>query len=125
MNCSEITNLNSSVFTFLVLYVIQQTILRILGNFNLKDIGIFIGYSPSKKAYRIYNKRTRQIMETMNVQFDELTQMASEQHGSGPNLQGLTSGQISSGLCAYQDASTSAKPPNKERLDLRFNHGSR
>ncbi|GJV06125.1 retrovirus-related pol polyprotein from transposon TNT 1-94 [Tanacetum coccineum] len=44
------------------------------------DIGIFIGYSPSKKAYRIYNKRTRQIMETMNVQFDELTQMDSEQH---------------------------------------------
>ncbi|GKG20153.1 retrovirus-related pol polyprotein from transposon TNT 1-94, partial [Tanacetum coccineum] len=43
------------------------------------DIGIFIGYSPSKKAYRIYNKRTRQIMETMNVQFDELTQMAFEQ----------------------------------------------
>ncbi|GKD74775.1 retrovirus-related pol polyprotein from transposon TNT 1-94 [Tanacetum coccineum] len=51
------------------------------------DIGIFIVYSPSKKAYQIYNKRTRQIMETMNVQFDELTQMASEQHGSGPDLQ--------------------------------------
>ncbi|GJS70173.1 retrovirus-related pol polyprotein from transposon TNT 1-94 [Tanacetum coccineum] len=32
-----------------------------------EDIGIFIGYSPSKNAYRIYNKRTRQIMETMNV----------------------------------------------------------
>ncbi|GKC19640.1 retrovirus-related pol polyprotein from transposon TNT 1-94 [Tanacetum coccineum] len=46
------------------------------------NIGIFIGYSPSKKAYWIYNKRTRQIMETMNVQFDEHTQMASEQHGS-------------------------------------------
>nr|GEX46859.1 hypothetical protein [Tanacetum cinerariifolium] len=30
------------------------------------DIGIFIGYSPSKKAYWIY-KRTRQIMETMNA----------------------------------------------------------
>ncbi|GJV70199.1 retrovirus-related pol polyprotein from transposon TNT 1-94 [Tanacetum coccineum] len=44
-------------------------------------IGIFIGYSPSKKAYKIYNKRTRHIMETMNVQFDELTLMASEQHG--------------------------------------------
>ncbi|GKE33197.1 retrovirus-related pol polyprotein from transposon TNT 1-94 [Tanacetum coccineum] len=50
------------------------------------DIGIFIGYSPSKKAYRIYNKRTRQIMDTMNVQFDELTQMAFEQLGSGPDL---------------------------------------
>nr|GEW39037.1 retrovirus-related Pol polyprotein from transposon TNT 1-94 [Tanacetum cinerariifolium] len=48
------------------------------------DIEIFIGYSPSKKAYRIYNKKTRQIMETMNVQFDELTQMSFEQHGKSP-----------------------------------------
>ncbi|GJV92050.1 integrase, catalytic region, zinc finger, CCHC-type containing protein [Tanacetum coccineum] len=60
------------------------------------NIGIFISYSPSKKAYQIYNKRTKLIMETVNVQFDELTQMASEQHGSGPELQGLTSGHISS-----------------------------
>ncbi|GJY61319.1 retrovirus-related pol polyprotein from transposon TNT 1-94 [Tanacetum coccineum] len=84
------------------------------------DIGIFIGYSPSKKAYRIYNKRTRQIMETMNVQFDELTQMASEQHGSGPDLHGLTSGHISSGLVLNQAASTSAKPPTKNDWDLLF-----
>ncbi|GKA49114.1 retrotransposon protein, putative, unclassified [Tanacetum coccineum] len=75
------------------------------------DIRIFIGYSPSKKAYWIYNKRTRQIMETMNVQFDELTQMASEQHGSGPDLHGLISGQINSGLVLNQVASTSAKLP--------------
>ncbi|GJT18481.1 retrovirus-related pol polyprotein from transposon TNT 1-94 [Tanacetum coccineum] len=37
------------------------------------DIGIFIGYSPSKKAYQIYNKRTRLTMETFHIQFDELT----------------------------------------------------
>ncbi|GJS49995.1 retrovirus-related pol polyprotein from transposon TNT 1-94 [Tanacetum coccineum] len=37
------------------------------------DIGIFISYSPSKKAYRIYNKRTQTIMETIHVQFDKLT----------------------------------------------------
>nr|GEY77010.1 integrase, catalytic region, zinc finger, CCHC-type, peptidase aspartic, catalytic [Tanacetum cinerariifolium] len=72
----------------------------------LAKSGIFIGYSPSKKAYRIYNKRTRQIMKTMNVQFDELTQMAFEQHGSGPKLQGLTSGYISSGLVLNQATST-------------------
>ncbi|GJT30214.1 integrase, catalytic region, zinc finger, CCHC-type containing protein [Tanacetum coccineum] len=59
-------------------------------------IEIFIRYSPSKKAYRIYNKRTRLIMETMNVQFDELTKMASEQHSSGLEIYGLTSGHISS-----------------------------
>ncbi|GJW88311.1 retrovirus-related pol polyprotein from transposon TNT 1-94 [Tanacetum coccineum] len=92
-----------------------------LGKLQLKaDIKIFISYSPSKKAYRIYNKRTRKIMETMNVQFDELTQMASEQHGSGPDLQGLTSGQISSGLVLNQAASTSAKPPIKNDWDLLF-----
>nr|GEU51930.1 retrovirus-related Pol polyprotein from transposon TNT 1-94 [Tanacetum cinerariifolium] len=38
------------------------------------DIGIFVGYAPSKKGYRIYNKRTRRIMETIHVQFDELTE---------------------------------------------------
>ncbi|GJY75787.1 integrase, catalytic region, zinc finger, CCHC-type containing protein [Tanacetum coccineum] len=58
------------------------------------NIGIFIGYSPSKKAYQIYNKRTRLIMETIHVQFDELTQMASEQLSSGPEPQPFTSGQI-------------------------------
>nr|GEX94196.1 integrase, catalytic region, zinc finger, CCHC-type, peptidase aspartic, catalytic [Tanacetum cinerariifolium] len=42
------------------------------------DIGIFIGYAPAKKAFRIYNRRTRQIVETIHVEFDELTAMASE-----------------------------------------------
>ncbi|GJV21489.1 integrase, catalytic region, zinc finger, CCHC-type containing protein [Tanacetum coccineum] len=36
------------------------------------DIGIFVGYAPTKKAYRIYNKRTRKIQETVHVAFDEL-----------------------------------------------------
>ncbi|GJR28999.1 retrovirus-related pol polyprotein from transposon TNT 1-94 [Tanacetum coccineum] len=37
------------------------------------DIGIFVGYAPNRKGYRIYNKRTRHIMETIYVTFDELT----------------------------------------------------
>ncbi|GJS68662.1 retrovirus-related pol polyprotein from transposon TNT 1-94 [Tanacetum coccineum] len=41
------------------------------------DIGIFIGYAPTKKAFRIYNRRTRRIIETIHVDFDELTAMAS------------------------------------------------
>nr|GEU60915.1 retrovirus-related Pol polyprotein from transposon TNT 1-94 [Tanacetum cinerariifolium] len=36
------------------------------------DIGFFIGYSANLVAYRVYNQRTRKIMETMNVTFDEL-----------------------------------------------------
>ncbi|GJV38655.1 retrovirus-related pol polyprotein from transposon TNT 1-94 [Tanacetum coccineum] len=73
--------------------------LKDLGKLKPKaDIEIFIGYSPAKKAFRIYNKRTRLIMETIHVEFDELTSMASEQFGSGPELQLVTPGTISSGL---------------------------
>ncbi|GJX29114.1 hypothetical protein Tco_0237193 [Tanacetum coccineum] len=46
--------------------------------------------------------------------------MASEQHSSGPELQGLTSGHISSGLMQNQAASTSAKPSTKNDWYLLF-----
>nr|GFB23201.1 hypothetical protein [Tanacetum cinerariifolium] len=54
------------------------------------DIGIFIGYAPTKKAFRIYNRRTRRIVETIHVDFDELTTMASEQSSLGPALNEMT-----------------------------------
>ncbi|GJT80695.1 retrovirus-related pol polyprotein from transposon TNT 1-94 [Tanacetum coccineum] len=44
-----------------------------LGKLQAKgDIGIFVGYAPSRKGYRVYNKRTCRIMETIHVTFDEL-----------------------------------------------------
>nr|GFB73815.1 retrovirus-related Pol polyprotein from transposon TNT 1-94 [Tanacetum cinerariifolium] len=58
------------------------------------DIGIFIGYAPTKKTFRIYNRRTRRIVETIHVDFDELTIMASEQSSSGPALNDMTPGTI-------------------------------
>ncbi|GKD57671.1 retrovirus-related pol polyprotein from transposon TNT 1-94, partial [Tanacetum coccineum] len=71
-----------------------------LGKLQLTtDIGIFIGYALSRKGYRIYNKRTRRIMETIHVQFDELTElMAPVQLSTGPAPTFLTPGQISSRL---------------------------
>ncbi|GJV67788.1 retrovirus-related pol polyprotein from transposon TNT 1-94 [Tanacetum coccineum] len=58
-----------------------------LGKFNAKaDIGIFVGYVPAKKAFRIYNRRNRIITETIHVTFDKLISMASEQFSSGPRL---------------------------------------
>ncbi|GKA07534.1 retrovirus-related pol polyprotein from transposon TNT 1-94, partial [Tanacetum coccineum] len=62
-----------------------------LGKFDAKaDIGIFVGYMPAKKAFRIYNRRTRIITETIHVTFDELTAMASEQFSSRPELHHMT-----------------------------------
>ncbi|GJZ28233.1 retrovirus-related pol polyprotein from transposon TNT 1-94 [Tanacetum coccineum] len=61
------------------------------------DIGIFIGYAPTKKAFRIYNRRTRRIVETIPVDFDELTAMASEHSSSGPALHEMTPAKINWG----------------------------
>ena len=35
------------------------------------DEGIFLGYFSTSKAYRVYNKRTVKVMETVNVVIDE------------------------------------------------------
>nr|GEV66303.1 integrase, catalytic region, zinc finger, CCHC-type, peptidase aspartic, catalytic [Tanacetum cinerariifolium] len=59
------------------------------------DIGIVVGYAPSKKGHRIYNKRIRHIMETIHVQFDELSEpMAPVQLSTGPAPILLMPGQI-------------------------------
>ncbi|GKB63667.1 retrovirus-related pol polyprotein from transposon TNT 1-94 [Tanacetum coccineum] len=56
-----------------------------LGKLQAKaDIGIFIRYAPKKKAYRIYNQHKRKIIETIHVDFNELTTMASEQSSLEP-----------------------------------------
>ncbi|GJT96455.1 hypothetical protein Tco_1091973 [Tanacetum coccineum] len=84
------------------------------------DIGIFIGYSTTKKAYQIYNKRTCLIMETIHVEFDKLTDMASEQFGSGPKLQLITPRTISLGLVQNPSPSTPYVPPTKKDWDILF-----
>ncbi|GJW05077.1 retrovirus-related pol polyprotein from transposon TNT 1-94 [Tanacetum coccineum] len=77
------------------------------------DIEIFVGYAPAKKAFRIYNKRTRMIMETIHVNFDELTAMASEQFSSGLRPKLMTPRIISSGLVQNIPSSTPNVPPTK------------
>ncbi|GJR15519.1 integrase, catalytic region, zinc finger, CCHC-type containing protein [Tanacetum coccineum] len=73
---------------------------EVLGKFQAKaDIGIFIGYAPSRKGYRIYNKRTRRLMEKIHVTFDEMHQtMAPVCMSSGPEPFIMTPGQLKSGL---------------------------
>nr|GEZ69480.1 retrovirus-related Pol polyprotein from transposon TNT 1-94 [Tanacetum cinerariifolium] len=46
------------------------------------DECIFVGYSNQSKAYRVFNKRTRVIMESIHVNFDELPLMVSDQNSS-------------------------------------------
>nr|GEY40513.1 hypothetical protein [Tanacetum cinerariifolium] len=54
---------------------------------KMKEIGdacIFVGYYTQSRAYSVFNKRTRVIVETIHVNFDELPQMASDHFSSDP-----------------------------------------
>ncbi|GJW86784.1 retrovirus-related pol polyprotein from transposon TNT 1-94 [Tanacetum coccineum] len=85
------------------------------------DIRIFVGYAPSRKGYRNYNKRTRRIMETIHVQFDELTeQMALVKLSTGPAPSFLTHGQISSGLVPNSVPAAPYIPPTNKDLEILF-----
>ncbi|GJU60501.1 retrovirus-related pol polyprotein from transposon TNT 1-94 [Tanacetum coccineum] len=92
-----------------------------LGKLDAKaDIGIFVGYAPAKKAFRIYNKRTRKIIETVHLTFDELTIMASKQFSSGPELHSMTPATSSSGLVPNTVSQQPCIPPNRDDWDHLF-----
>nr|GEZ12365.1 hypothetical protein [Tanacetum cinerariifolium] len=99
--------------------MIQTDQLRKLGAKG--DIGFFIGYSADSCAYKIYNRRTKKIIETMNVSSDELSMMAFEQRSSKPGLQRMTSRQISLGLDhTYALSIITSLQPTKGEFDLLF-----
>ena len=87
-----------------------------LGKLKAKaDIGFFVGYAPERKGYRIYNKRTRDIMETIHVTFDELTeQPVPGQSSSGPVPNLLSPGPISSRLVQNPIPAAPFVPPTSE-----------
>nr|GEW32800.1 integrase, catalytic region, zinc finger, CCHC-type, peptidase aspartic, catalytic [Tanacetum cinerariifolium] len=85
------------------------------------DIRIFVGYAPSRKGYRIYNKRTRRIMETIHVQFNELTEPMAYVHlNTGPTPIFLTPGHISSGLVPNPVPATPYVPPTNKDREILF-----
>ncbi|GJX66917.1 retrovirus-related pol polyprotein from transposon TNT 1-94 [Tanacetum coccineum] len=51
------------------------------------DPCIMVGYSTQSKGYRVYNKRTRLMVESIHIKFDEIKEMTSaENNTSGPVL---------------------------------------
>nr|GEV73570.1 Gag-Pol polyprotein [Tanacetum cinerariifolium] len=48
------------------------------------DACIFIGYSTLSRAYKVFNKRTRIIVETIHVNFNEFPHMVSDRVSSDP-----------------------------------------
>ncbi|GJS19133.1 retrovirus-related pol polyprotein from transposon TNT 1-94 [Tanacetum coccineum] len=73
----------------------------------------------ASRTMLIYAKAP-QIIETIHVDFDELTAMASEHSSSGPALHEMTPATISSGLVPNPPPSTPFVPPSRGDWDLLF-----
>ena len=58
-----------------------------LGKFDAKsDEGIFLGYSTTSWVYRVFNKRTKIVMESINVKIDDdLTKVEMSDDGERPS----------------------------------------
>ena len=58
-----------------------------LEKFDTKsDEGIFLGYSTTSQAYRVFNKRTKMVMESINVEIDDsITKVEMVDDGEGPS----------------------------------------
>ncbi|GKE39741.1 hypothetical protein Tco_1463146 [Tanacetum coccineum] len=48
------------------------------------DACIIMGYATQSRGFKVYNKRTRLIVETIHINFDELKSIASEDNTLGP-----------------------------------------
>ncbi|GKA10430.1 retrovirus-related pol polyprotein from transposon TNT 1-94 [Tanacetum coccineum] len=74
------------------------------------DACIFAGYSTQSRAYRVYNKRTKVIVKTIHVNFDELPYMASDHVSFDPVPQCQTT--------ALEHDSLSPDPQNTPPLNI-------
>ncbi|GJY60563.1 retrovirus-related pol polyprotein from transposon TNT 1-94, partial [Tanacetum coccineum] len=64
------------------------------------DPCVMVGYSTQSKGYRVYNKRTQLIVESIHIKFDEIKEMMSDHNSSdlAPQRQEMCVENVSSGL---------------------------
>ncbi|GKA99146.1 retrovirus-related pol polyprotein from transposon TNT 1-94 [Tanacetum coccineum] len=91
------------------------------------DSCILVGYSTQSKGYRVYNKRTRLIVESIHLRFDELkdmseTSVANDTSGLIPQQQKASDYENSGPDPQLQNVSPSADTtvPLQQELDLLF-----
>nr|GEY34576.1 retrovirus-related Pol polyprotein from transposon TNT 1-94 [Tanacetum cinerariifolium] len=92
-----------------------------------EDMCIMVGYSTQSKGYRVYNKRTRLIVESIHIPFDEIKKMsemsvANDTSGLVPQRQKASDNDNSDSVPQLQNVSSSADShvPSQQELDLLF-----
>ncbi|GKA28899.1 retrovirus-related pol polyprotein from transposon TNT 1-94 [Tanacetum coccineum] len=90
---------------------------------NTKEKGdpcIFVGYSTTSKGYRVYNKRTRLVVESIHINFDELKEIMAL--NLSPQRQQASDYDNSSPTPQLQEVSPPADTtnPSLQELELLF-----
>nr|GFC61171.1 hypothetical protein [Tanacetum cinerariifolium] len=91
------------------------------------DPCILVGYSTQSKGYRVYNKRTRLIVVSIYIRFDEIKEMletsvANDSSGLVPQRKKASDYDNSDPIPQLQNVSSSADAhvPSQQKLDLLF-----
>ena len=102
-------------FQCLVASALFSMIEKNLGKFDAKsDEGIFFGYSVNSQAYRVFNKRTKMVMESINAVIDDaIPTMIVDESGDVTNLKKNNDDENSS-----QDSDVEKKNHRKRNLLL-------
>nr|GEV93285.1 hypothetical protein [Tanacetum cinerariifolium] len=92
-----------------------------------EDQCILVGYSTQSKGYRVYNKRTRMIVESIYIRFDEIkevskTSVANNTSGLVPQRQKASDYDKPDPMPQRQDVYSSADEdvPSQQELDILF-----
>nr|GFB01486.1 retrovirus-related Pol polyprotein from transposon TNT 1-94 [Tanacetum cinerariifolium] len=93
------------------------------------DQCILVGYSTQSKRYRVYNKRTRMIVESIHIRFDEIkevseTSVANNTSGLIPQRQKASDydspDPVPQRQDVYSSADADADVPSQQELDMLF-----
>ena len=98
-----------------------------LGKFDAKsDEGIFLGYSTNSRAYRVYNKHTKTVMELINVVIDDtISEKDIDDDGKGPNFKkNEGNDNMSQGEDVEKESLEKESTPPVSRRETRSTQGS-
>ncbi|GJY98441.1 retrovirus-related pol polyprotein from transposon TNT 1-94, partial [Tanacetum coccineum] len=112
----RLSHLNFDTINLLLKYDIVTSLpkLKFIKDHSSCKLGKAKRYSTQSRAYKVYNKRTRVIVKTIHVNFDELPNMASDRVSSDPVLQCPT--------MALEHASLSLGPQSQEMFLIQPRH---
>ena len=98
-----------------------------IGNFDAKsDEGIFLGYSTNSRAYRVYHKRTKTVMELINMVIDDtISEKDIDEDGEGLNIKkNKGDDNMSQGDDGERESSEKESTPPTSRRETRLTQGS-